>query len=72
MVFAIHRLRRQKIFCISPLRVNVAGTITTFVFDKTGTLTEDGLAVQGLRLSFDKSDSTKNFRDFAPNVNHLV
>lgn len=45
MVFAIARLRSSKIFCISPPRVNVAGSVTTFVFDKTGTLTEDGLSV---------------------------
>jgi P-type E1-E2 ATPase len=44
MVFAIQRLKRCKIFCISPPRVNVAGSVTSFVFDKTGTLTEDGLS----------------------------
>ena len=45
MVFAIQRLKNCKIFCISPPRVNVAGSVTSFVFDKTGTLTEDGLSV---------------------------
>lgn len=45
MVFAIKRLKSSKIFCISPPRVNVAGSVTSFVFDKTGTLTEDGLSV---------------------------
>ena len=49
IVFAINRLKKQKIFCISPPRVNLAGQITTFVFDKTGTLTEDGLTVKGVR-----------------------
>jgi cation-transporting P-type ATPase 13A2 len=39
MVFAIQRLKKQRIFCISPPRINLAGQITTFVFDKTGTLT---------------------------------
>jgi cation-transporting ATPase 13A2 len=72
MIYALHRLRKQKIFCISPLRVNVAGTITTFVFDKTGTLTEDGLAVQGFRLSFEQSDSSKHFRQFSSTVTDLV
>jgi cation-transporting P-type ATPase 13A2 len=43
-VFAITRLKRSKIFCISPPRVNLAGRVTTFAFDKTGTLTEDGLS----------------------------
>lgn len=45
VVFAINRLKLQKIFCISPLRINLAGRVTTFTFDKTGTLTEDGLSV---------------------------
>lgn len=41
--FAISRLRKRKIFCISPPRVNVSGRVNLMVFDKTGTLTEDGL-----------------------------
>ena len=49
VVFAIRRLKKEKIFCISPNRVNVAGRVTTFVFDKTGTLTEDSLSVMGSR-----------------------
>ena len=43
VAFAINRLKRKKIFCISPPRVNVSGMIQIMVFDKTGTLTEDGL-----------------------------
>jgi len=58
IVFAINRLKKQKIFCISPPRVNLAGQITTFVFDKTGTLTEDGLTVKGVRPC---DSSTKAF-----------
>ena len=49
IVFAINRLKKQNIFCISPPRVNLAGQIHTFVFDKTGTLTEEGLSVMGFR-----------------------
>jgi len=56
MIFAIRRLKDQKIFCISPPRVNMAGRVTTFVFDKTGTLTEDGLSVQGFRSSYEQTD----------------
>jgi cation-transporting P-type ATPase 13A2 len=41
--FAISRLRKNKIYCISPQRVNVSGRVNMMVFDKTGTLTEDGL-----------------------------
>ena len=69
VVFAINRLKEQKIFCISPNRVNVAGRISTFVFDKTGTITEDSLSVMGSRtvisenglMSFSnfESDSSK-------------
>jgi len=49
IVFAINRLKKQDIFCISPPRINMAGQIATFVFDKTGTLTEEGLSVLGCR-----------------------
>ena len=47
--FAISRLKKRKIFCISPPRVNVSGRVNLMVFDKTGTLTEDGLQVYGFR-----------------------
>ena len=50
-IFALARLKKAKIFCISPNRVNVAGKVETFVFDKTGTLTEDGLTTKGFRLA---------------------
>lgn len=43
IVFALSRLRKGKIYCISPPRVNIAGRVNLMVFDKTGTLTEDGL-----------------------------
>src|SRR5579859_4351237 len=47
--FALSRLRRKDIFCISLNRVNVAGTVDVMCFDKTGTLTEEGLDVLGAR-----------------------
>ncbi|PHH51704.1 putative cation-transporting ATPase [Ceratocystis fimbriata CBS 114723] len=47
--FAISRLKKQSIFCISPQRVNVGGKLDIMCFDKTGTLTEDGLDVLGVR-----------------------
>jgi cation-transporting ATPase 13A2 len=43
LIYAQNRLRKAKIYCISPRTINICGTINTFVFDKTGTLTEDGL-----------------------------
>ncbi|KAH7152534.1 hypothetical protein B0J13DRAFT_548672 [Dactylonectria estremocensis] len=48
--FALNRLKRKQIFCISPQRVNVGGKIDIMCFDKTGTLTEDGLDVLGVRV----------------------
>lgn len=47
--FAIGRLRKKGIFCISPNRVNVSGKVNVCCFDKTGTLTEDGLDILGVR-----------------------
>ncbi|PGH05980.1 hypothetical protein AJ79_06669 [Helicocarpus griseus UAMH5409] len=48
--FALSRLKKQQIFCISPQRVNVGGKLNVVCFDKTGTLTEDGLDVLGVRV----------------------
>ncbi|CEJ54745.1 Putative P-type ATPase [Penicillium brasilianum] len=47
--FALSRLKKQSIFCISPQKVNVGGKLDVVCFDKTGTLTEDGLDVLGAR-----------------------
>jgi cation-transporting ATPase 13A3/4/5 len=45
-VFALNRLKKRKVFCISPARLNMAGKTSLVVFDKTGTLTLE-------RLEFD-------------------
>lgn len=45
--FALARLKKENIFCISPQRINLGGKITVFCFDKTGTLTEDNLTIDG-------------------------
>lgn len=47
VMFAIHRLKTKKVFCISPNKIDVAGRVSTIVFDKTGTLTEEGLNLAG-------------------------
>ncbi|EJD02982.1 Ca-transporting ATPase [Fomitiporia mediterranea MF3/22] len=47
--FALSRLRKSGIFCISPNRINVSGKVNVCCFDKTGTLTEDGLDILGVR-----------------------
>ncbi|KAL0236328.1 hypothetical protein GEMRC1_002910 [Eukaryota sp. GEM-RC1] len=43
--FALLRLKKKNINCISPTRINVAGITSYVFFDKTGTLTEEGLDV---------------------------
>ena len=48
MVFAQRRLRNRKIFCVSPQRIDVAGSIDVVCFDKTGTLTEDNMTFKHL------------------------
>ena len=58
--FALSRLKKKQIFCISPQRVNVGGKLDLMCFDKTGTLTEDGLDVLGLRIA---SEETSSFSD---------
>ncbi|KAH7816798.1 putative P-type ATPase (P-ATPase) Superfamily Protein [Monocercomonoides exilis] len=47
--YALARLKKKKIFCISPQRVNVAGKVKVMCFDKTGTLTEENLSVLGVQ-----------------------
>ena len=54
--FAMQRLKKSKIFCISPNKVNVAGKVKIMCFDKTGTLTEDGLNMYGVRPISIKND----------------
>ncbi|XP_038078071.1 probable cation-transporting ATPase 13A3 isoform X1 [Patiria miniata] len=51
MVYAQIRLKAQQIFCISPQRINLSGTIDIFCFDKTGTLTEEGLDLLGVQTA---------------------
>ncbi|KAG0164153.1 hypothetical protein DFQ28_011560 [Apophysomyces sp. BC1034] len=61
--FAISRLKKMGIFCISPPRVNIGGKIDCMCFDKTGTLTEDGLDIHGIRAVSIKSDARRYFAD---------
>ena len=67
--FALSRLRRSGIFCISPNRINVAGKINVCCFDKTGTLTEDGLDILGVR-ALDRRSGTR-FGELLDNVYDL-
>ena len=47
IAFAISRLKKANIFCISPNKINQAGKVGIMCFDKTGTLTEEGLDMYG-------------------------
>ncbi|KAF4634651.1 hypothetical protein G7Y89_g3450 [Cudoniella acicularis] len=67
--FALSRLRKKQIFCISPQRVNVGGKLDIVCFDKTGTLTEDGLDVLGVRVT---QLPSKRFSDILPNALSLL
>lgn len=67
--FALSRLRKKQIFCISPQRVNVGGKIDVMCFDKTGTLTEDGLDVLGIRVAQQPSN---RFSDLLPDALTLL
>ncbi|XP_075720181.1 putative cation-transporting ATPase 13A4 [Rhinoderma darwinii] len=48
IIYAQKRLEKSGIFCISPQRINLCGSVNLFCFDKTGTLTEDGLDLWGI------------------------
>ncbi len=49
VAFAISRLKKKQIYCVSPQRINISANIRIFVFDKTGTLTEDGMKISGIK-----------------------
>ncbi|XP_077343608.1 putative cation-transporting ATPase 13A4 [Lithobates pipiens] len=48
ILYAKRRLRKKRVYCVSPDRINMCGQINLFCFDKTGTLTEDGLDLMGV------------------------
>ncbi len=66
--FALSRLRKKAIFCISPQKVNVAGKVNVMCFDKTGTLTEEGLSVYGFRMAKESGEKASVFRKFKETV----
>ena len=73
IVFSIQRMKSDRIYCISPNRVNVAGRVTTFVFDKTGTITEDSLSVMGSRSVTINSNNLIVFSDFMREMSgHII
>lgn len=69
--FALSRLKKKGIFCISPTRVNVCGKVDTMCFDKTGTLTEDGLDILGVHVSLPSSHNSFQFSDLKRSIDKL-
>ncbi|KAF7728451.1 hypothetical protein EC973_006131 [Apophysomyces ossiformis] len=69
--FAISRLKKSGIFCISPPRVNIGGKIDCMCFDKTGTLTEEGLDIHGIRAVTRKSDDKRYFEGERQSVGEI-
>ena len=47
--FALDRLKKKNIFCISPPRVIVGGRVNMVCMDKTGTITEDTMEFIGFK-----------------------
>lgn len=60
-------LKKKRIFCTEPHRINLAGKITTCVFDKTGTLTEEQLILKGVSLISNDGNSLKMEEDLRNN-----
>ncbi|XP_050686747.1 polyamine-transporting ATPase 13A3-like isoform X4 [Eriocheir sinensis] len=59
ILYALQRLKHQKIFCISPRSINISGVLNCVCFDKTGTLTEDGLDMRGVVPVSQASDNVE-------------
>lgn len=69
--FALSRLKKKGIFCISPTRVNVCGKVDVMCFDKTGTLTEDGLDILGVHVSEPCSHNSFTFSGLKKSVDKI-
>lgn len=68
IVYSQQRLRRNKIFCVSPPRIIICGKLQVMCFDKTGTLTEDGLDF----YSVIPADCSKKFGESVVDVTSLA
>ena len=65
------RLRKNKIFCLQPNRINVAGKLKLVCFDKTGTLTEDGLDMHSVIATATNVDEELEFMPPRKDVTEL-
>ncbi|KAI9207403.1 uncharacterized protein BJ171DRAFT_421112 [Polychytrium aggregatum] len=64
--FSLARLKKQKIHCINPERINCAGRIDLMCWDKTGTLTTSSLRWKGCVPSTRGGAFSKFFRQAPP------
>ena len=48
IIYALEKLKKKQIFCISPNKVISGGMVNLICFDKTGTLTQDYMDFQAL------------------------
>ena len=69
--FALNRLKKKGIFCISPTRVNISGKVDVMCFDKTGTLTEDDLDVLGVQICEPGEHNSLVFGELKSNVHTI-
>jgi cation-transporting ATPase 13A2 len=72
LIYSQNRLRKQKIYCISPRTINICGSLNTFVFDKTGTLTEDGLDLKCVLTTKSDAATEQRFDQVITDVNEFT
>lgn len=71
-IYALSRLKKEKISCINSRVINVSGSLNCVCFDKTGTLTEDGLDMWGVIPIRDGEFLEPELEPRQMNRNHLL
>jgi cation-transporting ATPase 13A3/4/5 len=69
--FALVRLKKSKIYCIAPQKVNAVGRISTVIFDKTGTLTDNGQSLFNV-YSCISNENTTEIKAYYNKVENLI
>ena len=59
-----HRMKKEKVFCISDHKLNAAGKINNIVLNKKGTLTNEGDELYGFLITKLKNNSGENKVEF--------
>lgn len=52
IIYAIDKLKKKEIYCVSPNKIIMGGLVDFICFDKTGTLTEDYMDFKALVPSY--------------------